>query len=173
MIKISPFSQSKTPRIEIVNMITEIQKKEFSIAVTAAHNMCILEAEQTFYYNNLYNFWYAHNKSGTIIGSIGLKRVNEKSAEIKKFFVHQNYRGSGLAQKLMQILITSAQTHRFQNLFLGTVSVLKAAHRFYEKNGFNKITVNQLPKEFELCDLDSVFYQKNLDLVMKSKSYQL
>jgi hypothetical protein len=37
-----------------------------------------------------------------------------------------------------------------------------AAHRFYEKNGFSQITGAELPSEFPLVHVDTVFYRCDL-----------
>ncbi|KTD24408.1 helix-turn-helix domain-containing GNAT family N-acetyltransferase [Legionella maceachernii] len=158
-VKIHTLSTSRSLRKQIILFIENIQKNEFAIPITPEINACILKAESEFYYHNSYNFWYAVNDEGQIIGSIGLKKVNDTQGEIKKFFVHQQYRGKKVAQKLMKTLVKAAVRHQFDELFLGTVDLLKAAQRFYEKYGFNKIAKQNLPKEFVLCPLDTVFFK--------------
>jgi hypothetical protein len=36
---------------------------------------------------------------------------------------------------------------------------MKAAHRFYEKNGFKQISKQDLPDDFPLMPVDNVFYK--------------
>ena len=74
-------------------------------------------------------------------------------------FTQSSYRGKGVAQRLMQTLLKAASKHGFQYLVLGTVDKLHAARRFYERSGFQEITKNQLPENFDLCPLDTVFYK--------------
>ncbi len=166
-IKISTLSTSRLIRKQIISMISEIQKEEFAIPITQDTNICILKAEQTFYYNHSCNFWYAVNEEGKIIGSIGLKKINKTKGEIKKFFVLKDYRGKGIAHKLMNVLANAALKHGFKSLYLGTVDTLKAAHKFYTKYGFRKLNYKSLPKEFELCELDSVFFECKIDDLIK------
>lgn len=158
-IKILTLSTSRTIRKQIITLIEDIQKNEFLLPITDEINACILRAEEEFYYNNSYNFWYAVDKNGVVIGSIGLKKINYNTAEIKKFFVNKSYRGKGVAQKLMHTLTNAASKHHFHMLYLGTVDKLQAAHRFYEKYGFLKILKKQLPKEFIRCSLDTIFFK--------------
>jgi hypothetical protein len=40
--------------------------------------------------------------------------------------------------------------------------VYKAAHRFYEKNGFSEIKKAELPPNFPLLQVDTKFYKYNL-----------
>lgn len=165
-IKIATLSTSRVIRKQIISMISEIQTNEFSIPINKDTNTCILKAEHYFYYDNSYNFWYAVTDNGQIIGSIGLRKINNCCGEIKKFFVIKEYRGTGVAKKLMLTLINAALKHSFNKLYLGSVDILKAAHNFYEKYGFIKIVRSKLPKEFELCELDSVFYEAEVEEVM-------
>lgn len=167
-LKIATLPTSRIIRKQIVAMISDIQLNEFSIPITKETNLCLLKAEHTFYYNKSYNFWYAMDGKGQIVGSIGLNKLNAKYGEIKKFFVAKEYRGTGVAKKLMQTLVQAAQRHGFTKLFLGSADVLKVAHSFYEKYGFKKIDRAHLPAEFDLCTLDSVFYEGDVALLWKS-----
>lgn len=165
-VKILTLSTSRTIRKQIINMIADIQHNEFSIPINQVTNICVLKAEDYFYYNRSCNFWYAVADNGQIIGSIGLNRVNSSCGEIKKFFVIKKYRGTGIAQKLISILISAALKHNFKHLYLGSVDALKAAHHFYAKYGFKKISRSDLPSEFEICDLDAVFYRGKVEEIM-------
>lgn len=161
-IKIHTLSTSRIMRKQIIHMIENIQKNEFNLPITNEINSCILRAEEEFYFNRSYNFWYAVDQVGTIIGSIGLKKIDKDNAEIKKFFVTDKYRGKGVAGKLVQMLLKSAEKHRFKNLYLGTVDILHAAHRFYEKYGFSRINEADLPSNFDKCPIDTVFFKTKI-----------
>ncbi len=158
-VKIHTLSTSRAIRKQIIAMIEHIQKGEFLLPITDDINACILKAEEEFYYNNSYNFWYAVDKNGAVIGSMGLKKIDNQTGEIKKFFVAQNYRGKGVAQKLMNTLMKAASKHHFESLYLGTVSRLEAAQSFYKKHGFSQITAQQLPSGFVICPVDTVFFK--------------
>lgn len=157
--KIHTISTSRIIRKQIIAMIENIQKHEFSLPITDDINLCILKTEEHFYYHNSYNFWYAVDNNGVIIGSIGLKKIDNQSAEIKKFFVDQRYRGKGVALKLIALLCKAATKHEFNSLYLGTVDKLEAAKAFYKKYGFIKTTKQQLPIGFSICNLDTDFWK--------------
>jgi DNA-binding MarR family transcriptional regulator/N-acetylglutamate synthase-like GNAT family acetyltransferase len=161
-IKIRTLSTSRTIRKQIISMIENIQRTEFSISITDEINLCVLKAEEDFYYNNSYNFWYAIDDAGKIIGSVGLKKIDDRIGEIKKFFVSKKYRGKGVAQKLMKILLKTAQKHKFDALVLGTVEKLHAAHKFYIKYGFTQIDQKDLPNLFVKCPVDTMFFKVNV-----------
>ncbi len=158
-VKIRTLSTSRTLRKQIISMIENIQINEFSIPISSEVNIGILRAEEEYYYNNTYNFWYAIDDKGAIIGSIGLKKIDSTTAEIKKLFVVKDYRGKGVAQKLLNMLVKSAFKHEFDGLYLGTVNKLGAAQRFYQKYGFSRITEKQLPPKFEKCHVDTDFFK--------------
>jgi len=158
-VKIHTLSTSRAIRKQIIHMIEAIQKQEFSLPVTEEINNCVLKAEEEFYFNKSYNFWYAVDAVGKIIGSIGLKQIDNHNAEIKKFFVDIKYRGKGVARKLLYSLLKSASKHRFKYLYLGTVDILHAAQRFYDKYGFTRILEADLPSDFNKCPLDTVFFK--------------
>ena len=166
-IKIATLSTSRMIRKQIINIISEIQRNEFSISIDEKTNISILKAEQYFHYNNSCNFWYAIADDGQIIGGIGLRKINQDYGEIKKFFVIKAYRGTGVAKQLFSTLTHAAYKHGFKKLFLGTVDNLKAAHKFYEKYGFIKIGPTKLPIDFEVCELDSVFYKSDVEDLYK------
>lgn len=48
------------------------------------------------------------------------------------------------------------------NLYLGTVDLLKAAHKFYERNGFLRITLNDLPSYFPAMPGENMYYYLSL-----------
>lgn len=158
-IKIVTLSTSRTIRKQIINMIENIQKNEFAISINDTINLCVLRAEEEFYYEHTYNFWYAVDSNGKILGSIGLKKIDDQYGEIKKFFVIKEYRGKGVAQKLMSTLLKAASKHKFKFLILGTVDKLLAAHKFYNKHGFKQIASKDLPDKFERCVVDTVFFK--------------
>lgn len=164
-VKILTLPTSRTVRKQIMQMIANIQKNEFSIPVPKDINISILKAEEEFYFNNSYNFWYAIDANGIVIGSIGLKKIDPNNAELKKFFVRQDYRGKRIAQKLMQSLLKSASKHGFKHIYLGTVDEFQAAHRFYEKSGFKKIPKSQMPVGFDFCPVDTVFFKGEVPLL--------
>jgi DNA-binding MarR family transcriptional regulator/N-acetylglutamate synthase-like GNAT family acetyltransferase len=161
-IKILKLSTSRLIRKKIIAMIELIQKGEFAIPITEEVNACILKAEEYFHYNNECNFWYAVNNKGKIIGSIGLRIIDIHNGEIKKFFVHIDYRSQGVAEQLFNKLIMAAAKHGVQYLYVGTVEKLKAAQRFYQKKGFITISKKELPNKFEVCHLDTIFLRNSL-----------
>ena len=74
---------------------------------------------------------------------------------MKKYFVFLLLPAFALLQFCHYKQITDVQ--------LGTVEPLKAAHRFYERNGFERIAVEDLPTYFPRMMTDTIFYQLHLN----------
>jgi DNA-binding MarR family transcriptional regulator/N-acetylglutamate synthase-like GNAT family acetyltransferase len=156
-VKILKLSTSRLIRKKIIFMTEKIQKEELNIPITEGINASILKAEEYFHYNNECNFWYAINKDGEVIGSIGLRMIDKDNAEIKKFFVRQDYRGQGVAWQLFNKLVTAASKHKFRSLYGGVIDESKAAQRFFQKRGFKFISKSLLPKGFYICHSADIF----------------
>lgn len=142
---------------QVIDLILGIQVDEFGINITLADQPDLLKIEQIYQVNNG-DFWLALDND-EVIGTIALLTIDEHNASIRKMFVNQAYRGSGVAQQLMETLLASAKSHQVQVIYLGTVSRLQSAIRFYEKHGFAHITKQQLPGTFPLVKVDDVFFQ--------------
>lgn len=161
-IKIRRLTTSRTLRTQIVTFIELIQKDEFHIPITPETNVSVYKAEESYCFNGRCNFWYATDNQGKIIGTIGMEKIDEQSVQLKKFFVSPQSRGIGLAHQLWQTLKKNALKQEFKQICLGTVDVLKGAQKFYQKAGFKPIKREALPKNFDICPLDTCFYRANL-----------
>jgi GNAT superfamily N-acetyltransferase len=109
-------------------------------------------------------FWGAIHE-GELIGTIALIDTGHCAGALRKMFVKKEFRGKepGVAQELLAILIEYCKEKGITDLYLGTVDMLKAAHRFYERNSFQRIKVEDLPSYFPRMMADNVFYHLHLD----------
>jgi putative acetyltransferase len=73
---------------------------------------------------------------GDIVGCGGLYPLGNGTAEIRKMYLLPNVRGQGLGRRLLEDLIDTAKSRRFQRVILETASVLKEAISLYRKRGF-------------------------------------
>lgn len=69
-------------------------------------------------------------------GCIALRHLDDKSGEVKRFFVREHYQGVGLGAELMTRLIANAQNAGFESLVLETLPTMQSANRLYERLGF-------------------------------------
>lgn len=82
------------------------------------------------------SFWIAVDENDNIIGTIGLRKYNDKEAELKKLYVRKDYRGKGLSKELYNIMIKKSLDDKLNRIFLGTYEELDVAIKFYLKRGF-------------------------------------
>ncbi|MEO8402761.1 MAG: GNAT family N-acetyltransferase [Gammaproteobacteria bacterium] len=143
---------------QIIEMILEIQNNEFNIPFTLK-DQPDLESIASFYQINKGNFWVALHDD-KVIGTIALIDIGRSQAALRKMFVAKEFRGNeyGIAHKLLSTLIEWCRSQDIQEVYLGTVSILLAAQRFYLKNGFNEIDKQDLPASFPLISVDTKFY---------------
>ena len=82
------------------------------------------------------NFWLAINENDDAAGTIGLRIVNEEIAEIKYFYLKEDYRGTGLAQRLFNTCVDFAKLNKYKKIILYTCEKCGRAINFYKKNNF-------------------------------------
>ena len=99
-----------------------------------------------------------------VVGSIALVDIGNNQCALRKMFVAKAFRGKPhqSAHHLLQTLITHARDKHVATIFLGTTSAFLAAHRFYEKAGFDLLDEADLPKSFPRLAVDTRFYQMDL-----------
>ncbi|WP_404985909.1 GNAT family N-acetyltransferase [Chryseobacterium sp. M5] len=147
---------------EIIDLVLNIQQKEFNVPITIEDQPDLMQIKD-FYFTKGGSFWGAFI-NGELVGTIALVKFDEKAAAIRKMFVKKEFRGKeyGIAQKLLETLIAYCEKNGIEEVYLGTVSILKAALRFYERNHFEIIEKGLLPSKFPLMNADNVFCFLNL-----------
>ena len=160
MLKVKEYSEKY--KNEIIALILNIQNNEFDIAITSDQQPD-LHRIQDYYQTGRGNFWVAV-KAGNVIGTISLIDIGNSQAALRKMFVHKDYRGSihGTANHLLSELLDWSKSKSIQEIYLGTTSKFRAAHRFYEKNHFIEIEKSMLPKNFPVMEVDTKFYKLTL-----------
>jgi GNAT superfamily N-acetyltransferase len=80
-------------------------------------------------------------------------------------FVKKEFRGKdyGIAELLLYKVIDWSNSENIAHIYLGTMNQFKAAHKFYEKHGFEKIGPSNLPSSFIKNPIDDIFYKKELN----------
>lgn len=143
----------------ILDLILPIQTEEFNVAITAG-DQPDLQDIPGYYQQDAGNFWVAIIDN-TVIGSIALSDIGNQQGALRKMFVHKDYRGAayGVAQALLNTLLSWAKEKELQEIWLGTTDKFHAAHRFYEKNHFQRVAVDSLPVNFSRMAVDSIFYK--------------
>ena len=147
---------------EVIELILSIQRGEFDIEITAEQQPDLADIPG-FYQRGCGNFWVAVH-SGRVVGTISLLDIGSQQGALRKMFVHPDFRGSelGTSKGLLEALLAWARSRDVREIFLGTTEKFLAAHRFYERNGFSRIGVTELPAAFPIMAVDKLFFQRRL-----------
>ncbi|MBJ7927716.1 MULTISPECIES: GNAT family N-acetyltransferase [Bacillus cereus group] len=144
---------------EVVDLIVHIQQKEYNVPITKEEQPDLLEIE-TFYQRDYGNFWVA-TYGGKVVGTVALLDIENQQVALRKMFVKKEFRGKewGASHKLLQTAISWAENKKLKDIYLGTTVKFLAAHRFYEKNNFKSVSIDELPKSFPVLQVDKKFYR--------------
>ena len=160
MIQIVPFASQHVEGVGA--LIVGIQRDEFQIPITL-EDQPDLQDIPIFYQQGAGNFWVAIS-DGEVIGTVALLDIGNYQGALRKMFVHASYRGSqhGVSVRLLNTLLEWSRVRGVKDVYLGTTEKFLAAHRFYERNGFQQIAANELPPSFPKMAMDSRFYRRTL-----------
>ena len=159
-ILIEPYEA--TFQSEVIELILSIQQQEFAVAITAEDQPDLYEIEKV-YQTGRGNFWVAQH-NGHVVGTISLVDIGDGMVALKKMFVNKHFRGEPyrVGQQLLNVAFEWAKKQEVTTIYLGTTPQFKAAHRFYEKNGFIQIPEHTLPARFPVVAVDKLFYRYDL-----------
>lgn len=104
-------------------------------------------------------FWSA-KKAGDLMGCGALKHLSDDMAELKSMKTHDRFLRQGVAQGILNKLLSEAQARHYKTLYLetGTHAAFEPAVALYKRNGF----VECGPFEGYELDPYSRFYKKEL-----------
>lgn len=111
------------------------------------------------YKDEISEYWIAEN-DGEIIGGCGIAPMKGLNGicELQKMYLLKKGRGTGIAEKLIKVALDFA-TQNYDKCYLETLSNMKAANKFYQKNGFKKLDKPIIQTEHFSCD---AWYIKDL-----------
>lgn len=159
-VNIRPFQNGDADGV--AKLILGIQRDEFQIAITLQQQPD-LSSIPDFYQTGAGNFWVAV-LDDEIVGTLALRDIGGGDVALRKMFVAATVRGAPhrVAQRLLSSALDWASANQTETIYLGTTSRFLAAHRFYEKNGFELVAPETLPKSFPLMAVDTRFYRRRL-----------
>jgi len=160
--KIEVRRAQKEDSTAVGRLINGIQREEFGIPIKLQDQPDLTDIDG-FYRKGAGDFWVAES-SGQIVDTIALIDIGQGEGALRKMFVDKDFRGAdkGVAIELLNRLLVHATEKGLKRILLGTTAKFLAAHRFYEKNGFDPINADDLPESFPRMDVDTRFYQIDL-----------
>lgn len=150
---------SKEYQDQVVDLIFQIQQQEYNIPITKEDQPDLFSIEK-FYQTGNGNFWIALYED-EVVGTISLLDIGNAQVALRKMFVAKEFRGSKMntASLLLHNLKKWATEKSITEVYLGTTPQFLAAHKFYEKNGFTSVDVQDLPENFPVLQVDKKFYK--------------
>ena len=76
---------------------------------------------------------------GTPVGVVAYRRLDDRTCEMKRLYVHASARGHGLSRQLVAALLSCARDAGYVEMRLDTLPMMGAAQRLYESLGFYDI----------------------------------
>lgn len=141
---------------EIISLILDIQNNESKINLSLEEQPDLKDIRNC-YQKDGGEFLIAI-KNGEVIGTIDLMIKEDNCAVMKKFFVKAEYRSQKVGLALYKKLLEYAVKMGVKHILLDTPSVAKASHKFYEKAGFNKVDLKDIPIKYTFPDRNSLIY---------------
>jgi GNAT superfamily N-acetyltransferase len=86
-------------------------------------------------YSGRARFWVALD-GDRVVGTVGIRVMDDTLAKLRRMFVQKEYRGTGIAQRLLDTALQFAKKTGYTKITLNTHINMKRAHNFYKKNNF-------------------------------------
>ena len=74
-----------------------------------------------------------------LIGTVGIRRLEEANCELKALYLFSKYHGQGLGYRLITMALEEAKRIGFEAMYLDTISTSERAIRLYKAVGFTEI----------------------------------
>jgi ribosomal protein S18 acetylase RimI-like enzyme len=125
-------------------------KEKYKHSVFEFTDICFKELGKEFepagrhsFYNDIeksFEVFYCvvseENNENNVLGTVGLKKINNDTVELKAFYLQKDLRGKGLGKRMLEEVISKARELGFRSIVLDSISKYKAAQKLYEKAGF-------------------------------------
>ncbi len=141
---------------QIIDLILSIQNQEAKINLSLEEQPDLLDIPNC-YEKEGGEFWLTL-ENDTVIGTLALMNKGNGNGILKKGFVKNEYRKRGILTELYKTVLDYARINHFKQLMFDTPSVATNCHRFFEKEGYVRISKNEQPFEYEYPDRNSYLY---------------
>jgi ribosomal protein S18 acetylase RimI-like enzyme len=75
----------------------------------------------------------------SLIGCFGIRKIDDKTCELKRMYLSKELRGRGLGEKLLLKALEIARLSGYQHMRLDTLPSMQSAFGLYQKLGFREI----------------------------------
>ena len=91
--------------------------------------------------------FYVVREGGVIVGSVGVERLDDGSAELHRLYLDARLRGRGTGRALIEAVLDWCRTQQIRRLILWSDTRFDQAHRLYERMGFRQTGERTLPDD--------------------------
>ncbi|MBO4888996.1 MAG: GNAT family N-acetyltransferase [Firmicutes bacterium] len=82
-------------------------------------------------------FWCLVSEEA-VVGTVGVQRLDDQTAELKALYLSENLRGRGLGYRLLDTAVAFAKDSGYRRIVLDSMSKYESAARLYKKYGFQE-----------------------------------
>lgn len=90
-------------------------------------------------YNEPDGFFYVAKDAETVIGFLGLRKIDSTICEMKRLYIQKDYKGIGLGKQLITTVIEEARKKNYKLIRLDTLPKMQTAQKLYNHFGFYEI----------------------------------
>ena len=105
-------------------------------------------------------FWVVR-RDGRVVGSVGVERVDDATAELHRLYLDVDLRGRSLGRALVETVLAWCAREGIGRLVLWSDTRFDRAHALYERVGFVKGGERVLPEDPN--DTREYFYERPVD----------
>jgi len=111
------------------------------------------------YFSTGGRFWVIKEEENKIIGTIGLKIIDEEDGicEIKRFFILPEHQGKGIGKLLMRKAVDYAASMNLKKIRLDTMKESVVARAIFKNFGFKEI------EKYNENDIAELFYELKIN----------
>lgn len=115
-------------------MIERILKQEFPSESQAYPTQDLEDILQS--YGSLGESFFVAMDSDRIVGTVGIKREDDRTAFLRRLFVSSEYRGKRIGEKLVERAIQFCKEVGYDEIVFKTTSTMNRAIQLCKKKGF-------------------------------------
>lgn len=119
-------------------LITRILKEEFPKEISAFHLEDLDNISRS--YGKLGEAFFVASNNGHIVGTVGIKQEDERTALLRRLFVDPQFRRKKIGSQLVERAIQFCREVGYEELIFKTTSTMKNAIRLCELKGFMQRT---------------------------------
>ena len=91
--------------------------------------------------------FYVVRKGATVVGSVGVERLDGETAELHRLYLDTQWRGRGLGRALVEAVLDWCRAQSVPRLVLWSDTRFDLAHRLYTRMGFRRTGERVLPAD--------------------------